>query len=81
MQCIILMIQVKYLQVCNFSNLIQIFLNHVLNDLMQQGYTPYGVPPPPFPRPTTPSDPSTQHVDSSQVNETTILYSSQNLDY
>jgi hypothetical protein len=82
MQYIISMIHVKYRQVCNFSNFIKILLNRVLNDFLQEGYTPYNAPPPPpFPRPTTPGDPSTPHVDSSQVNETTILYSRQNLNY
>jgi hypothetical protein len=80
MQYIISMIQVKYLQVCNFFNFIQILLNRILNDFLQQGYTLYRAPPP-FPRPTTLDDPSTPHVDSSQVNETTIWYSSQNLNY
>jgi hypothetical protein len=65
-----------------FFHFIQILLNRVLHDFLQQGYTPYGVPqPPPFPQPTTPDDPSTPHVDNTQVNETIVLYSSQNLDY
>jgi hypothetical protein len=54
----------NYLQVCNFSNFQTILLNCITNDYLQQGYTPYG-PPPPFPRPTTSGDPSTPHVDSS----------------
>jgi hypothetical protein len=59
----------KYLQVCNFSNFIKILLTYVPNDFLQQGYTLYGAPPlPPFPHPTTPGDPLTPHVDSSQVN-------------
>jgi hypothetical protein len=83
MQYIISMVHVKYLQVlCNFSNFIQILLNRVLHDFLQQGYTPYGgTQPPLFSRTTTPGDPSTPHVDSMQVNDTTALYSSQNLDY
>jgi hypothetical protein len=59
----------NYLQVCNFSNFITILLNHVTNDFLQQGYALYGpLPPPPFHHPTTSSDPSTPHVDSSQVS-------------
>jgi hypothetical protein len=75
MQYIISMIQVKYLQVlCKFSSFIKILLNHVLNDFLQHGYTPYDAPQPPsFPHPTTLGDPSTPHIDSSQVNETTIF--------
>jgi hypothetical protein len=38
-----------------------------LQTILQQGYTPYG-PPPPFPCPTTPGDPSIPHAESSQVN-------------
>jgi hypothetical protein len=53
----------NYLQVCNFSNFITILLNYVTNDFLHQGYTLYG-PPPLFPRPTTPGDPSTPHVDN-----------------
>jgi hypothetical protein len=60
MQYIIMMIKEKYLQLCNFSNFIQILLNHILNDFLEQGYTPYSSPqPPPFPCPTTPGDTST----------------------
>jgi hypothetical protein len=83
MQYIISMLQVKYHQVqCNFSDFIQILLNRVLHDFLQQGYTPYGAPQlPPFPRPTIPGNPSIPHIDNAQVNETTILYSSQNLNY
>jgi hypothetical protein len=57
----------NYLQVCNFSNFQTILLNYVTNDFLQQGYTLYGLSPS-FPRPTTPGDPSTPHIDSSQVN-------------
>jgi hypothetical protein len=57
----------NYLQVCNFSNFQTILLNYVTIDFLQQGHTPYGLPPP-FPHPTTPDDPSTPHVDISQVN-------------
>jgi hypothetical protein len=57
----------NYLQVCSFSNFQTILLNYATNDFLQQGYTPYGYLPP-FPHPTTPSDPSTPHVDSSKVN-------------
>jgi hypothetical protein len=65
----------KYLQVCNFSNFIQILLNRVLNDFLQQGYTSYHAPPlPSFPRPTTPGDPSTPRVDSSHVSKTIIYF-------
>jgi hypothetical protein len=66
----------KYLQVCNFSNFIQILLNCILNDFLQKGYTPYGMPSPPpsFPRPTTLGDPSTPQVDNMQVSETTIYF-------
>jgi hypothetical protein len=59
MQYIVLMMQI---------NFIKILLNCVPNDFLQQRYTPYGAPPLPFPRPTTPGDPSTPHVDNSQVN-------------
>jgi hypothetical protein len=52
------------MQFCQFQT---ILLTYVTNDFLQQGYTPYG-PPSPFPHPTTPSDPSTPHVESSQVN-------------
>jgi hypothetical protein len=58
----------NYIQVCNFSNFITILLNYVTNSFIQQVYTLYGPPPPPFPRPTTLGNPSTPHVDSSQVN-------------
>jgi hypothetical protein len=59
----------NYLQVCNFFNFIKILLNYVPNDFLQQAYTPYGAPPPlTFPRLTTPGNPSTPHIDSSQVN-------------
>jgi hypothetical protein len=83
MQYIISMLQVKYLQVlCNISNFIQILLNCVLHDFLQQGYTLYSAPQqPPFHRPTISGDPLTPHIDSVWVNETTVLYSSQNLDY
>jgi hypothetical protein len=44
-----------------------ILINCVPNDFLQQGYTSYGSPPQ-FPRLTTPGDPSTPCVESSQVN-------------
>jgi hypothetical protein len=44
-----------------------ILLNYVTNDFLQQDYTPYGLLFS-FPHPTTPGDPSTAHVESSQVN-------------
>jgi hypothetical protein len=57
----------NYLQVCNFPNFITILLNCVTNDFLQQGYTPYG-PPPLFPHPSTPGEPSMPHVDRSYVS-------------
>jgi hypothetical protein len=47
-----------------FFNFIKILLNCVPNYFLQQGYTPYGAPSLPFPRRTTPGDPSTPHIDS-----------------
>jgi hypothetical protein len=43
-----------------------ILLNCVTNDFLKQGYTPYSLSPP-FPHPTTPDDPSTPHIESSQA--------------
>jgi hypothetical protein len=57
----------NYLQLCNFSNFQIILFNFVTDDFLQQGYTLYS-PPPSFPRTTTPSIPSTPHINSSQVN-------------
>jgi hypothetical protein len=83
MQYIIPMLLVKYIQeLCNFFNFIQILFNHVLHDFLQQGYTPYGAP---QPRAVFLSYHTVRSidplVDSTQVNDTVILYSSQNLDY
>jgi hypothetical protein len=58
------MMQVNIFKYAIFFNFIQILLNCIPNDFLQQGYTLYSVPPP-FPRPTTPGDPSTPPVDSS----------------
>jgi hypothetical protein len=57
----------SYLQVWQFSKFQTILLNCVTNDFFQQWYTLYGMPPP-FPHPTTPGDPLTPRVDSSQFN-------------
>jgi hypothetical protein len=45
----------------------QTLLNCITNDFLQQDYSPYGMSLL-FPRLTTPDDPSTPHIDSSQVN-------------
>jgi hypothetical protein len=45
----------------------QTLLNCITSDFLQHGYSPYG-PPPPFPHPTTPGDPSIPRTENSQVN-------------
>jgi hypothetical protein len=57
----------QVITILKYANFQTTLLNYVTNDFLQQRYTPYG-PPPPFSHPTSPGDPSTPHIDSSQVN-------------